>query len=185
MNGLVRWGVCLVTLLCLWYITAGSAQAHGTDIAYTVGTQVQLQANFDSGEPMANAQVTVYAPDDPATPWLMGEADAEGRFAFAPDTTIPGRWDVFVRTAGHGDSLYFDIDENTAITGVASTGGGLTLPQIILMSASVIWGMVGTALYFARGRTKDAVHQGAVEQGAAHNEQQKSGDDFVPGEMTT
>lgn len=152
MNWTVRLCVGLAALICISLGTTNAALAHGTDITYAVGTQIQLQAAFDSGEPMANAQVTVYAPDDPAEPWLVGEADADGYFAFAPDTTIPGRWAVFVRTAGHGDTLYFDMDDTATITGTASAGGGFTVPQIILMSASVIWGLVGTALYFARGR---------------------------------
>lgn len=51
------------------------------------------------------------------------------------------------------------MDDTATITGTASAGGGFTVPQIILMSASVIWGLVGTALYFARGRGQAPTEQ--------------------------
>lgn len=149
---LFRLTATALVLLLLTLNTTHPVAAHGTDIVYAVGPQVQLQAKFDTGEPMANAQITVYSPEDPANPWLVGEADAEGNFAFAPDVTLPGRWDIFVRTAGHGDSLYVELDEGGAVV-AGSTSGGFTVPQIVLMSASVIWGMIGTALYFARGKS--------------------------------
>jgi len=166
-------------LVLVWTFgtTAAPVSAHGTDIAYTTATQVQLEARFDTGEPMANAQVTIYAPDDPQNPWMTATADEAGRFAFTPDTSIPGRWDIFVRTAGHGNTLYIDVDaESTAITGVASAGSGLTTVQIILMSAAGIWGFIGTALYFARGR-KTAV--------PARDNERQAQDEFVPGKVTT
>jgi len=105
-------------------------------------------AAYDSGEPMAGAQVTIYAPDDPSTPWLTGVCDDEGRFSFTPDTAKTGTWDVQVRQAGHGDIVHIPI-------GVASTGnggGGNTPLQIVLMAVCVVWGSIGTALYFARRR---------------------------------
>jgi hypothetical protein len=42
--------------------------------------------------------------------------------------------------------------------GNLSSSGGFTSFQIILMSASVIWGFVGTALYFSSKRTQDHGH---------------------------
>jgi nickel transport protein len=140
----------LALLLLAIFSIAGLAAAHGVTIDYTIAMTVQLTGTFDSGEPMANAQVTVYAPDDPADPWLVGEADENGAFSFVPDPDMPGTWDVQMRTAGHGDMVHIPIGTDGALS--ASTG--MTPGQIILMSASVIWGFVGTALYFsARRRT--------------------------------
>lgn len=123
-----------------------SVLAHGAKIEYSVNMAVEIVATYDSGEPMDAAQVTVYAPDDPATPWLSGTTDEDGCFTFTPDAEIPGTWDVQVRQAGHGDIIHIPIGEGTASGG--STG--FTPIQIVLMSASVIWGFVGTALYFSR-----------------------------------
>lgn len=139
----------LLALLLLALVTlAGGVSAHGARISYTVDLTVNLVAAFDSGEPMANAQVTVYSPVDPATPWLTGETDAEGRFSFVPDAVPPGTWDVQVRAAGHGDIVHIPLGAGAAASGTT----GYTGSQIILMAGCVVWGCVGTALYFSRGR---------------------------------
>lgn len=136
-------------LLCLALVTLGGAvSAHGAKISYTIDLTVSLVAEFDTGEPMANGQVTVYSPADPATPWLTGETDELGRFSFVPDSAQAGTWDVQVRTAGHGDIVHIPLGEGAALSGTT----GYTTPQIVLMAASVIWGFVGTALFFSRGR---------------------------------
>jgi nickel transport protein len=130
----------------------GTARAHGARIEYTVHTAVELVATYDSGEPLAGGQVTVYAPDDPATPWLTGVCDDEGHFAFTPDPDKPGSWDVQVRQAGHGDIVHIPIGTGTAGSG----GAGFSPAQIVLMSVCVVWGFVGTALFFSRRKTSPA-----------------------------
>ena len=125
------------------------AYAHGAIIEYTVDMTIELIATYDNGEPMAGAQVVIYAPDDPSTPWLTGVCDDEGRFTFIPDTSRPGTWDVQVRQAGHGDMVHIPVGQDMVAT---SGPGGFGVLQIALMSACVIWGFVGTALYFSRRR---------------------------------
>ena len=49
-----------------------TASAHGAKIEYTIGVAVEIRATYDTGEPKAGGQVTVYSPDDPSTPWLTG-----------------------------------------------------------------------------------------------------------------
>ena len=139
-----KWLLPLVLLLAL--MTTTTVMAHGAKIEYTLSTAVQITAEYDSGEPMNAAQVSVYAPNDPGTVWLSGVTDEEGRFTFTPDPALPGTWDIQVRQAGHGDIVHIPIG-----AGVASAGGtGFTAMQIVLMGACVVWGFVGTALYFAR-----------------------------------
>ena len=144
----IKWklitGIVLTLSLSLWL--PAQVYAHGAKIEYTIGMTVEIVAAYDSGEPMAGAQVTVYAPDDPTTPWLTGVCDDEGRFSFTPDTTKPGTWDIQVRQAGHGDIVHIPIGG-----GSADNGGGSNTPlQILLMAVCVIWGCIGTALYFSR-----------------------------------
>ena len=135
-----------ITILALFLVLPLPAYAHGAKIEYTIGMTVEIVAAYDSGEPMAGAQVTVYAPDDPSIPWMTGVCDDEGRFSFTPDTTITGTWDVQVRQAGHGDIVHIPIGADSTGNG----GGGNTPLQIVLMAACVIWGSIGTALYFSR-----------------------------------
>lgn len=147
----MKWKI-IVSLLCI--LTLGlvlpvRAYAHGVNIEYTTNVEIELVAAYDTGEPMAGAQVVIYAPDDPTHPWLTGACDDEGRFSFTPDTSKPGIWDVQVRQAGHGDIIHIPVGGDTTAAGGI---GGYTTLQIGLMAACVVWGSVGTALYFSRRR---------------------------------
>jgi nickel transport protein len=136
------------TTLALLLVLTLPAYAHGAKIEYTIGMTVEIVASYDDGEPMAGAQVTIYAPDALSTPWLTGVCDDEGRFSFAPDTTKTGTWDIQVRQAGHGDIVHIPIGTESA----GNSSGGTTPLQIALMAVCVVWGCIGTALYFLRRR---------------------------------
>jgi len=125
------------------------ALAHGVNIQYTSDIEIIIVAKYDTDAPMAGAQVAVYAPDEPSAPWLTGVCDDEGRFSFTPDASRPGIWDVQVRLAGHGGMVHIPVGEGTATTGGV---GGYSYLQIALMATCVIWGSLGTALYFWRRR---------------------------------
>jgi len=140
----------LICIVALGLALPTTAYAHGAEIQYTVDTTIAIIASYDSGEPMSGAQVVIYAPDDPANPWLTGVCDDEGRFSFSPDASKPGMWDVQVRQAGHGDIVHIPI--GAGIEAPASDIGGYTHLQIGLMAACVVWGSIGTALYFSRRR---------------------------------
>jgi nickel transport protein len=137
----------IITLALLLVLTV-PAYAHGAKIEYTIGITVEIIAAYDTGEPMAGAQVTIYAPDNPSKSWLTGVCDDEGHFSFTPDTTKTGIWDIQVRQAGHGDIVHIPI--GTESTG--NSGSGTTSLQIALMAVCVVWGCIGTALYFSRRR---------------------------------
>lgn len=140
--------ICLAFLLIILGLPM-HVYAHGVKIEYTSSMAIEIVAKYDSGEPMSGAQVVVYAPDDPSTPWLTGVCDDEGRFTFTPDSSKPGTWDVQVRQAGHGDIVHIPVGEDMVVSGGT---GGYSVIQIVLMAACVIWGGVGMALYFSRRR---------------------------------
>ena len=146
-----KWRViaAIIGFLALGLVVPTKAYAHGVNIEYTSNVEIEIVARYDTGGPMAGAQVVVYSPDDPATPWLTGVCDDEGRFSFIPDTSKPGIWDVQVRKAGHGDIIHIPVGGDTTTAGGI---GGYTTLQIGLMVACVVWGSVGTALYFSRRR---------------------------------
>ena len=133
--------------------------AHGANIQYRETSAIAIQAKYDDGTPMANAQVVVYAPSDRATPWLKGVTDSEGNFSFVPDDNPQnaGNWDVKVRQSGHGDITSIPVNQgeltSVAHTQLASAAGGYSLPQKMVMAAAVGWGFVGTALFFARSKS--------------------------------
>ncbi|WP_446353631.1 carboxypeptidase regulatory-like domain-containing protein [Coleofasciculus sp. G2-EDA-02] len=140
------------------------ATAHGAKINYETTQAIKIDAAFDNGKPMSNAQVTVYSPQDPSTPWLQGTTDENGSFVFVPERSQPGEWAVQVRQAGHGDLITISMGENQSATentvdsqvmSIQSKSGSFTPAQIVVMAVAVIWGFVGTALYFSKG-TKHA-----------------------------
>jgi nickel transport protein len=127
--------------------------AHGAHITYKETPGIEITALYDQGDPMSNAQVVIYAPADPATAWLKGETDAEGRFTFVPDFNQSGNWDVKVRKAGHGALISIPLEANspTETTTIDnSPQSDYTVMQKMLMSISGVWGFIGTALFFSR-----------------------------------
>ncbi len=126
--------------------------AHGAEIEYKTSNSIEVIAKFDSGEPMAESQVLVYAPNNMTAPWLAGTCSSNGLFSFTPDASISGTWDIQVHQAGHGHMIHIEIKDNAIVSGSSS---GYSTGQIIIMSVCVIWGVIGTALYFKR-RKADA-----------------------------
>ncbi|MEA5450470.1 carboxypeptidase regulatory-like domain-containing protein [Leptolyngbya sp. CCNP1308] len=142
------------------------AIAHGVTVEHRQVSAVEIEARFETGEPMANAQVLVYAPGNPTEPWQQGNTDDQGRFNFAPDVAQPGSWEVMVRQAGHGVLTTIPVAdpslENSASSpgteaeaesnSLVSSSTGLSPVQQGITIGSVIWGFIGTALFFARGK---------------------------------
>ncbi len=123
------------------------AWAHGTAIEYRPTTGFEVLARYDDGTPMAEAQVAVFAPDNPREPHSRALTDAQGRFWFYPPT--PGNWEVQVRQAGHGSVVTIAVGDVGATTAPVVSSAYSPL-QVALMMAAVVWGCVGTALYFRR-----------------------------------
>jgi len=101
-------------------LASAAAAAHGVllDAAYDPESRIaSASARFDTGEPMADAEVTVFAPDDPSTPWLRGRSDGAGAFRFEPDPARPGYWAVQMRHDDHGAITTFRVED-------AESGGG-------------------------------------------------------------
>ena len=137
------------------------AIAHGAKANYKITSSIEIQAKYDSGQPMKNAQVTIYSPTDPNQPWTKGLTDEKGYFWFTPDYSQAGYWEVKVRQAGHGALISIPIESNV--------NNNFQNPKVVknnlqefsplqkgLMIASVIWGCVGTALFFYRSKPKSS-----------------------------
>ncbi len=139
-----------------------AAWAHGVAISTSQVGATRIYAEFDSGEPMVGAQVRVYSPDNPQDPWLEGVVDPQGNFFFLPDPGIPGTWEVMIRQAGHGRVVTVAVGEDPAMSGSEAASldaladgsvGSLSPLHRGLLMGSTVWGLVGTALFFARRRS--------------------------------
>jgi nickel transport protein len=150
------------------------ALAHGTEIDYQNVQAIQIDAKYAGGQPMGNAQVTIYSPDNPSTPWKKGTTDEQGQFSFVPDPSKPGNWEVKVRQAGHGNIISIPVNQETVTSPtnaeasgskeVTESSNGLNLLQVsqnktedtllqkALLAGAGAWGFFGTALFFARGK---------------------------------
>lgn len=127
--------------------------AHGALMEHEYTAGIIVRAKYDTGQPMAGAQITVYAPDNPTRPWLTGLCDEDGRFGFVPDPALAGTWSIQARLAGHGTMIHIPMGNiEPAARSVSGGRSGYTSAQLGLMAACVVWGFTGTALYFKRGR---------------------------------
>ena len=146
----------LTTLIAL----PNKVLSHGANIQYGETTAIKIQAKYDDGTPMDQAQVVIYAPSDRSTPWLKGMTDDSGSFAFVPDSQPAnrGEWDVKVRQSGHGDIISIPITDNTTAANSVVTSSEVnpdsyTSTQKLIMAAAGIWGLIGTALFFSRSKS--------------------------------
>ncbi len=142
----------VMALAMLCFLLAGAATtafAHGVEITYNSTSAIQVTARYDTGEPISEGEVIIYAPNDPARPWATGKCDENGVFTFTPDLALQGTWSVQVRKAGHGGVVHIPVEGNAVQAG----GTGFSTGQIVLMSACVIWGFAGTALFFSRRKS--------------------------------
>ncbi len=136
-------GIGLVGILA----QASVSIAHGLQIQAQIQPQIEIQAHFDSGDPIVNAQVQVFAPNDPKTPILTGRTDSQGKYQFKPQES--GNWEVSIRQAGHGEIAVIPVDLKGNSVQPVATAGPNPLQQVIVIG-SVVWGCLGTALYFRR-----------------------------------
>ncbi|MFP4132817.1 MAG: carboxypeptidase regulatory-like domain-containing protein [Halothece sp.] len=153
----MRWQIFLF-LACL-FGSASPVLAHGVAIEHRQTRAIEIRAAYDNGDPMAEGQVTVYAPEKPSQAWLKGTTAEDGTFAFVPDPELNGEWEVKVRKSGHGDLVRIPVEEpeeNSSQQAQVNNdwqGGNYTPLQKILMGGLGVWGFIGTALFFARNRS--------------------------------
>lgn len=139
----------ILILALLWVnILPLTVLAHGVEFKYESNSSYLITGFFDDGSPLSAAQVTIYAPDDPKKPWGTGISDEQGQYLLTPDLTKPGIWTVQFRKAGHGGTINLDIGGQMG----SSSSTAYSTTQIVLMVIAVLWGFVGTALYFKRER---------------------------------
>ena len=136
----------IIALLLIPYIL----YAHGTKYEIYKDGVVGVKVMFHSGNPMIKARALIFRPGEAE---FCNEltSDRNGIICFAPDK--PGLWIIQVRDkTGHGMRINLKVDESmTASPKQQGAVTGLSLLQKIVMTACLLWGLVGTALYF-KGR---------------------------------
>ncbi len=113
----------IMGLLWLLLLFPALAHSHGVEGVVAPGGLVAT-ANYQGGEPMSYAKVTVTPPES-EKPFQVGRSDKNGRFAFAPDK--PGKWHlVFNDEMGHRLDLEVQVDEKGLIGQQTPSSSGST-----------------------------------------------------------
>ncbi len=92
---------------------APQALAHMIETDFSLFDQeLEFTSTFSTGEPVQDAQVIIYAPNNPDEPWGELTTDENGRFSFVPDASIPGDWEVRIeKDLGHEDIWTVPVNE--------------------------------------------------------------------------
>jgi len=153
MGNMPRMALALIATL----LASEVAMAHAAFVEARTVPGVLIEAAYETGEPMAQAQVTVYGPTDPARPAMTGLTDEYGVFGFVPTPGETGSWAVQVRQAGHGAMAHVRVEGSSdASTIHEPSSSPVTGLQRLIITAAVIWGFIGTALFFTRRRPSNA-----------------------------
>jgi nickel transport protein len=143
-----RWLFCsfFSVLLC---ILPFSAFSHGTKGMVERGGLV-VTAQYDTGEPMDYAKVTVLAPGAKLS-FQSGRTDRNGRFCFFPDG--PGEWEVVVNDEmGHRLEVKVPVDEQLVFqegrNDRSPQEAGIPTFGKAAMGVSIIFGFCGLFLWW-------------------------------------
>jgi nickel transport protein len=142
--------VLLTTLGLPAQVLAHSVQ---TDYLLNVQKDLEITSTFSTEEPLQNAKVQVFAPGNPTQPWAEGKTDAQGRFIFEPDKTLPGEWEVRIGEGGHMDILTVPVgQEGVNVEEISNLPRQLS-PKLLLVGAACLSG--GLITLFLRSRPQD------------------------------
>ena len=129
----------------------GWIYAHGVEGDIHEEKVFVVQAQYDDGEPMNYAKVSVAAPGA-ELPFQLGRTDKNGRFCFLPDAT--GEWKVLV-SDGMGHALELRVTVGGVATPQAGAAGEnqkgiMALPryQKAMLGICVLFGIFGAWALF-------------------------------------
>ncbi|WP_013324564.1 carboxypeptidase-like regulatory domain-containing protein [Gloeothece verrucosa] len=148
----------LMFLTILGLPTRAFAHAIETNFAMSsdFARKLEMKTTYSTGEPLQQAKVIVYAPDNHSKPWLETTTDDKGRFVFVPDTSIPGEWEIqIIKEEGHEDYLSIPVDSkgievNHISQGLKRDIHYAFIPFNPLQTALVAGGMGLTVFLFRR-----------------------------------
>lgn len=151
MKAIIAVLIMLLTILGL----PSTALAHVVQTNYLIPTQskLEIQAVYNTGEPLPLAPVKVYAPNDPSKPWMEGTTDDKGKFAVVIDKSIEGDWEVEIgdlENSEHGDILTIPVGktgiEGNEISQLQDRKENKGLKQIVILGFAVFSGIFGRKL---------------------------------------
>lgn len=115
-------GVASLVFGVLLLLGAAQAQAHALYAAHTwQGSVALVQFAYAGGSVPTYAKVEVYSPADAKVEFQNGRTDAQGRFAFMPDTA--GQWRIIMAdNMGHRVEHAVDVSPAQGPAQIAAQG---------------------------------------------------------------
>ena len=106
----------LIGLICTSFLVLVPKQAfaHSVQTDYLLTSQkgLELDVSFSTGEPLADAPVKIYSPNNLDEPWFEGKTDENGQFDFLPDQKMEGEWTVEIGEMSHADILSVPVKQD-------------------------------------------------------------------------
>ncbi|MCK4798660.1 MAG: hypothetical protein KAT05_14880 [Spirochaetes bacterium] len=139
----------LIILIFIYLIfSIISIYSHGVNCDF-ITNGIGIKMHYDGGAPFSYAEVTLYSPDDYKNPYLKSQTDKQGLYFFKPNK--PGEWIILIRDKkGHGIRKNIKVGPDGLLVQLNKTSTRINLAQKIILAICVIWGMIGTALFFIR-----------------------------------
>lgn len=137
----------LVAVSLFVLVAKGGVYAHGLEYEVSTREAFAVRLFYSDGEMMSYAPYKVFPPGGGSV-FQNGLTDKNGMVVFSPDS--PGEWRVQANDdLGHGARVMVNVGVgNMKPTGVAV--GSLSALQKVLMALCVVWGAIGTALFYRR-----------------------------------
>ena len=140
--GILALVLILCTALCL------PASAHRVYVKEQVN-EMQIRAWFGGGEPMAHADVMIYANSTSGEElYLEGATDEEGMYYFKPKLGVSG-YRVVVEVTGHRAEQEFDL-----AAGGSQEPAEIPLYMRIVAGFGYLIGLAGIGMLFAARKSK-------------------------------
>lgn len=118
--------------------------AHGINAEILSGNVIAVKFSYDGGAAMKNAAVKIFAPDNYEHPSISAATNEQGMVYFVP--TKKGEWILMAKDdGGHIKRVNIPVDESKI---AQSSSHDLTYLQKIIIAICVVWGFIGTALFF-------------------------------------
>ena len=179
MHSLYTRSVASLVFAALLLLGAAQAHAHALYAAHTLqGSVALVQFAYAGGQVPTYAKVEVYSPADAKVEFQNGRTDAQGRFAFMPDT--PGQWRIIMAdNMGHRVEHAVDVSsaqgsaqvaaqgaaqgtaqgagpntDKPAVTGVSPGVGEFSVPLRVLLGLSLLANMALGAAVLRRRKNQ-------------------------------
>ena len=137
-----------VFILSLLLLCTLDLFSHGVSTKIIKKGIVGIRFAYEGGNAFSNVKVKIYSPDDASKPFIVTSTDTAGYVYFAP--TKKGEWIVVAKDeGGHAKRVNLNIDDSFSVQ--SKSAGEMTPLQKLIMGLAVVWGFIGTALFF-KGR---------------------------------